>query len=324
MKTMKKTIKKLLLLAFAPVLLVSTSFAQSTTDLNRIAISSYVSDQIEAFPAAAKDLLKNKLGQIVTQNGMTGGLIGSRFIITANVNVLTKDIIAGPPAMNALTMEVTLFVGDGIDGRKFASKSVTVKGVGINETKAYIEGIKTIKPSDPGIMSMLEEAKKKIITYYNTSCDAIIKSAQGAASQSNYEEAIAQLTSIPDVCKECYDKGMASAETVYKKYQDFQCGTKLAEARAAWNANQNSQGAASAGQVMATIDPNAACYGEVLSLNKEISGRMTEIGDKEWDYKFEERQGNVEMEKARIKAYRDIGVSYYSKPLTVYNVRGWW
>jgi len=255
---------------------------------------------------------------------MTGGLIGSRFIITPNIAVLTKDIVAGPPAMNALTLEVTLFVGDGIDGKKFASKSVTVKGVGINENKAYIEALRMIKPNDPGIIAMLEEAQKKIINYYNTSCDAIIKSAQGAASTGSYEAAIAQLTSIPDVCTACYDKGMAAAEPIYKKYNDFVCGTKLAEARAAWNANQNATGAGAAGMIMSKIDPSASCYGEVVSLSKEISARMTEIGDKEWDYKFEERQGNVEIEKARIKAYRDIGVSYYSKPLTIYNVRGWW
>ncbi len=321
---MRKGFKKLLLLLCAPAVITCTANAQSKEELNRIAISSYVSDQIAAFPDAAKDQLKNKLSQIVTQNGMTGGLIGSRFIITPNVNVLTKDIIAGPPAMNALTLEVTLFVGDGVDGKKFASKSVTVKGVGINETKAYIEALRMIRPNDPGIMSMLEDAQKKIITYYNTSCDAIVKSAQGAASTGNYEGAIAQLTSIPDVCKECYDKGMAAAEPIYKKYNDFVCGTKLGEARAAWNANQNAQGAGAAGKVMATIDPSAACYGEVVALSKEISLRMTEIGDKEWEYKFEERQGDVEMEKARIKAYRDIGVSYYSKPVAVYNVNSWW
>ncbi|MBL0047196.1 MAG: hypothetical protein IPP32_03765 [Bacteroidetes bacterium] len=320
---MKKGIKNMFLLGVA-FALANSGYAQSKEELNRIAISSYVSDQIAAFPEAAKDQLKNKLSQVVTQNGMTGGLIGSRFIITPNINVLTKDIIAGPPAMNALTLEVTLFVGDGVDGKKFASKSVTVKGVGTNETKAYIEALRMIKPNDPGIMSMLEDAQKKIINYYNTSCDAIVKSAEGAASTGNYEAAIAQLTSIPDVCKACYDKGMAAATPIYKKYNDFKCGTKLAEARAAWNANQNAQGAGNAGVIMASIDPNASCYSEVLALNKEISARMTELGDKEWDYKFEERQGDVEIEKARIKAYRDIGVSYYSKPVTIYNVRGWW
>ena len=321
---MKNQIKKLLLLFCATAFITLNSIAQSSSDLNRIAISSYVSDQIAAFPDAAKDMLKNKLSQVVTQNGMTGGLIGSRFIITANINVLTKDIIAGPPMMNALTLEVTLFVGDGVDGKKFASKSITVKGVGINENKAYIEALKMIKPNDPGIMSMLEESKKKIIEYYNTSCDAIVKSAQGAASTGNYEAALAQLTSIPDVCNACYDKGMDAAEPIYKKFNDYKCGTKLAEARSAWNANQNSQGAGEAGKAMATIDPSAGCYGEVIALNKEISARMTEIGDKEWDYKFEERQGDVEIEKTRLKAIRDIGVSYYSKPVTIYNVRGWW
>ena len=58
--------------------------------------------------------------------------------------------------------------------------------------------------------------------------------------------------------------------------------------------------------IMSKIDPSASCYGEVVSLSKEISARMTEIGDKEWDYKFEERQGNVEIEKTHFKKKKKI------------------
>ena len=47
---------------------------------------------------------------------------------------------------------------------------------------------------------------------------------------------------------------------MYKKYIDQQCEIKLTEARAAWNAQQNSEGAAKAGSALAAIEPTAACY----------------------------------------------------------------
>lgn len=155
---------------------------------------------------------------------------------------------------------------------------------------------------------------------------SVIKNAQAAASLGNYEDAITQLITIPDACKACYDKGMTAAEPMYKKYIDQQCEIKLTEARAAWNAQQNSEGAAKAGSALAAIEPTAACYKEATALNKEISGRMTELGNKEWEYKMKIVDAATEVAKARIEAYRAISVSYYmSRPnVIVYNIRGWW
>ena len=319
---------KISITLFAVIVLSIAVKAQSAAADNSggVSISAYVSDQVTGLPNEAKEMLKNKLSQLVTQNGISNGALGSRFIITPNINVLTKDILPGLPAMHAMNLEFTFYIGDGIAGRKFASKSIEVRAVGTNETKAYIDGIKNIKPNDPAIAAFLAEGKKKIIDYYTTNCESIVKTAQSAASSGNYEAAIAQLIGVPDACKPCYDKAMAAAEPMYKKYLDQQCSIKLTQARAAWNANQNSEGAASAGQLLASIDPSAACYNESVSLNKEISQRMKEIGNKEWDYKMKEREGNVEIEKARVNAYRDIGVAYYlsKRNVVVYNILGWW
>ncbi|HRH64687.1 MAG TPA: hypothetical protein PLU53_00165 [Bacteroidia bacterium] len=325
MKTKFRQINYLLSISFLFILHTHT-IAGVSEERSGISMSGYVSEQIEGLPPISKDLLQNKLNQIVTQNGITNGPLGSRFIITPNINVMTKDILPGPPPMHALTLSITFYIGDGIEGRKFASRSITVKGVGTNETKAYNEGIKQINPSDPQLAALLEEGKKKIIEYYTNHCDAVIKNAQSAASLGNYEDALSQLTTIPDACKACYDRGMTAAEPMYKKYIDQQCQIKLTEARAAWNAQQNSEGAAKAGAALASIEPTAACYPEAAALNKEISGRMTELGNKEWEYKMKIVDAATEVAKARIEAYRAISVSYYlsRRSVIVYNIRGWW
>ena len=77
--------------------------------------------------------------------------------------------------MIAMNMTFTFYIGDGIEGRKFASRSISVKAVGTNETKAYNEGIKQIRVSDPELIALIEEGKKKIVEYYTTHCDAVIK-----------------------------------------------------------------------------------------------------------------------------------------------------
>ncbi len=301
---------------------IAQNDAGKSDDAGRICIAAYVPQQIDKMPDAARSMLSNKLSQIVTQNGLGGSAMNERFIITANITILTKDLTATAPPMTALGLEMTFYIGDGIEGTKFASKSVQVKGVGTNETKAYIEAIKMVKPNDPSFASFLEEGKQKIMKYYNSKCDFIIKEAQTLASQNNFEEAIFKLTSVPDVCKECYDKCMTAVAPMYQKKIDRDCKMKLNEATTIWNSSQDANAASSAGEILASVEPSSACFGEIKALSAKIQKRVIEIDKREWNYTLKAQQQTSEM----IKAYRDVGVAYgKGQPKSVsYNVRGWW
>ena len=295
-------------------------------DAARITLAAYVPQQIDKMPDAARSILANKLNQIVTQNGMGGAANNERFIITANVNVISKDLTATAPPMTALVLEVTLYIGDGFVGTKFSSTSISVKGVGESETKAYISALKGISPTNSNIQSFVGNGKSKIIEYYNSKCDFIIKEAQTLVSQNNFEEAIFKLTSVPEVCKDCYDKCMDAVGPIYQKQIDRECKSKLMEANTAWNATQDSYGADTAGGILAQIDPNASCYKEALALSNKIAQSIKERDQRDWKLQLKEQQDNVDIQKATIKAIRDIGVAYGNgQPKTVtYNVRGWW
>jgi hypothetical protein len=321
-----KFVQRLLPILFAFGLSGSMVNAQNdagkTEDLGRIVLNAFVSDQVEGLPPAAKNILANKLSQIATQNGLGGSALNQRFIITPNITVLTRDITATAPPMHALTLDVTLYIGDGLEGTKFSSTSFEVKGVGTNESKAYIEALKQIKPANPQIQQCIESGKAKILEYYNTRCDFIIKEAQTLEAQQQYEAAILKLTSVPEVCKQCFDKCMDAVAPVYQKAIDRQCTLKLTEATNAWSIAQDANGATTSIEILKGIDPNAACFSKALDLSKTIAKRMKEIDQREWAFQLKEQQQTSE----RIKAIRDIGVAYGNgQPKSVtYNVRGWW
>ena len=299
----------------------------SSNDIARITLAAYVPEGIDKMPDAARSILANKLNQIVTQNGMGGSAYNERFIITANVNVINKDLTATAPPMTAFGLEVTLYIGDGIEGTKFSSTSISVKGVGENETKAYISALKRISPTNSSIQDFVENGKSKIIEYYNSKCDFIIKEAQTMVSQNQFDEAIFKLTSVPEVCKDCYDKCMDAVGPIYQKQIDKECKSKLMDAATAWNASQDTYGADIAGQILSQIDSNAACYKEALALSNKIAQRVKEIDQRDWKFQLKQQQDNIDIRKATIKAARDIGVAYGNgqKSNTItYNVRGWW
>jgi hypothetical protein len=320
---MKKSILKI---AFVSALAlfsgISTNAQENKDDLGRVAVTAWVPEQIEGMPATAQQSLANKLTQIITKNGVAASSFNSRFILTANIIVATKDLTASAPPMQAYTLDVNLYIGDGFDGTLFASTSIQVKGVGQNETKAYMQALNNIKPENPELAAFVKKGKEKIVEYYNSKCDFIIKEANTLASQNKYEEAIFLLTSVPDACAQCYDKAIKAVGPMYQKMIDRDCKLKLAEANNIWAANQSMDAADQAGAILSSIEPQSSCYGEVKALNAKIAARVKEIDAREWKYILKDQEQKSEM----IKAYRDVGVAYGNgQPKSItYNVRGWW
>jgi len=306
------------------------SYAQNdldkADDLGRIAINAYISPQIENLPPSAKGILFNKLNQITSKNGVSGSALVPRFIISPNIDVITKDIVASAHPMTALTLEVTFYVGDGIEGNLFSSESIEIKGVGASESKAYISALKRINPSNNSIQNFLTQAKNKIIAYYNSQCDFILKEAQALQARNEYEAAIFKLTSIPEVCKDCYDKGMEAVTSIFQEKIDNECEQKLAEAENIWNSSQDVYAAQIAIDFLTGIDPNAACFDSAKELSKTISNRIKDLDEREWNLLLKEQQETVNNEKARIEAARDVGAAYgNNQPQNInYNTMDWW
>lgn len=252
-----------------------TLFSQNklgkSDDAARIVISSYVPEQIEGLSDITIQSLTNKLDQITTNAGLGGS--SSRFIITPSINVLGKEITPTAPPMTALSLNITFFIGDGIDGTKFSSYSIETKGVGNTETKAYISALKNIRVNDPGYNTFIENGKKKIIEYYNSQCDFILKNANSMADRKEYESAIYNLTSIPEVCKECYDKAMDLSVKIYRDKLENECQQNLTRANAAI-ANDHWD---EASELISFYTPDMKCYAEVQKLLNKITDHRCEV-----------------------------------------------
>jgi len=306
-----KKITQLLLVATI-VLSSSMSFAQSSAskDENRIMLTSWVPPTIEGMPKIARKNLTNKLKQVVTKNGLGGSPFNTRFIISANINIMSKDILPGPPPMHAYNLDITLYIGDGIEGTSFASETISVKGVGTNENKAYISALKRISPKNPDVQAFVKAGKEKIIQYYKENCDLIIKKATVMADQNQFEQAIFTLNAIPSACEECFGKAVNAVKPIYQKKIDRDCKEKLQKATAIWNAAQDMAAAEEAGAMLASIDPDASCAGQARTLSNKIATKVKQIDDREWKYIVKDQQ----QESERIQAIRDIGVAYGKGP----------
>ena len=317
--------KKCIIMVIA-CLMASMTFAQDQTqtmdDAARIALSAYM-DPSSAIPNNAKKTLKDRMQKIITKDGM-GSAKNTRFIMTANVRELNLEKSETAPVIYIYDLEVNLYIGDGIDGTLFSSCSLEVKAAGDSKDKAYMAALKKIKASDPQYQSFINEGKKKIVDYYTAKCDFIITQAQTKAKNQDFDAAIAELMQVPDVCKECYDKCMAAAQPIYQEKINQDGAKLLAEARGVWSAGQDVAAAEAAAAILAQVNPQSSAFAGAESLNAEMAKRVKELDKREWDFMLKQQQDEVDLEKASIKAIRDIGVAYgENQQPTTYNVV-WW
>lgn len=309
--------KKLNLIIMGLCMLGIQAYAQ-TVDFNDketwLHLSIMIPDQEgEAITTGSKSYLTNKLKQIAVKNGVAANEDFSRFFVTTVITPLTKDILPGPPAQVAENLEMTFYIADYYDQKVYSSTSMEVKAVGTNDTKAYINGIKNINVNNKQLAAFMDEGKKKIIAYYNARCQQIMQIAQSKADKKEYEAAIFELMSVPEVC-DCYNEVLALSQKIYQQYIDHLCQVNLAKARAAWAAHQNSSGAEDAGQYLAQILPDAGCYGEAKELYTEIKAKVLD----DWKFEMKIYQDQVDLEKQRIEAMRQVGIAYgnHQQPTT--------
>lgn len=297
-----------------------TPLSAQSDNVGLMTLATYVDPVVEEKTPGATSVLETKLSQIVSSNGMSNGF--SRFIITANVTVISKDVLGTAPANYAYTLDVTFYIGDGLDGNLFASYPMTLKGVGNNETKALISAFRTIRTNDKNLQSFISKAKEQIVNYYTTRCDLVIKQARMMENQNQFDEAIYSLITIPEASS-CYEKSLDVVNEIYNKKIERECKTKLQEARNYWNANPTVEGANTVAAILSEIDPRASCYKEVSSFANTVGKRVLELDGREWKFIVDKEIG---LERDRIKAIRDVGVAWgQGQPQNVhYNVRGWW
>lgn len=303
----------------AAALISATMFAAETQFLP---ISVYAADNSENFPEGAKAMIENKLTQLLTRNGIAGLDYMGQFVLTVTTTPLDKDIIAGPPMKISEKMEMNLYIVDAYAKTIFSSTSFTVRGLGETENKCYLNAISRMPLQTPQIAQFIQEGKEKIIGYYDHEGEALIKKAQYLAKQKKYDEALFWVALIPQQSKH-YDAALAAGQAIYQQYINNECNVNLAAARQAWAAHQNANGAEAAGEFLAKILPDAACYGDAMALYKEIKGKVLD----DWKFEMKQYQDGVDLEKQRIEAARAVGVAYGthqpSKEVNIEFIRGY-
>lgn len=298
---------KRILLLLALVLPLA-AFCQQN-DADRISISAVIPDYKD-IPAEALQNLEGKLQSLVTAQGNADRQT-DRFLITARVDVTNKDITQTAPPKVSMKMDITFIIGDVVEDKVYGTHTISTAGIGPNETKAYIQAFQRIKSNNPALQKFVGDTKQKILDYYNDNCQFIVSDAERKAQMGQYDEAIAQLVTVPTVCADCYTTCQAKSLEVYEQRRQAEAakldkeGRELIrQARSAWSVKHDYECAQKALDLLAKVDPDAACVAEADKFVTEINDHLRKVearqaaasaarAKQQWEFKMRQYEDNV-------------------------------
>lgn len=311
---MKRTI-----ITLTSIVLTTICYAQN------IGINAQIVD--ERIPEEAARQLETKLQNALISNGFVNNKYVERFVLTAKVDITQKDITQTTPARISEKMDITLMVGDVIENKLYSSVTLSAAGIGTNENKTYINAFRNIKGDNPKIQEMLNDAKTKILDYYTNHCSEIIQKSNRLTSTQAFDEALFLLSSVPNICNDCFMQCQQQAGVVYQQKMDSEATILLEKAKTAWAINQNEQGANEVANIICQINPKSSNYNQVISLRNTINKKLQADERREWDFKMKQYEDNQAFKRSLVDAAKAIGVAWgQNQPKTVYKtvIRHWW
>lgn len=308
-----KNIFRILLIGLFPILAMSQNTQQN--DVGKISLSLVMPDRLERIDLTQLSKLETKINTITSNYGIGAKGYNNNFIIYPKFAVYDVTVVeTGMQNITVATIDFSLFIAQTDNNLIFSSITKTIKGSGKDEYSALNNAIQLIPSKDKDFEAFISTGKTKINKYYDENCDRILSSATALSNSGQYEEAIGKLMQVPEEVQ-CFEKIKQKTIEVYKLYSNKICKTQLSEGNASI-ANQDYEKAL---DILSQIDPSSACYNESQSRIKAVENKVSEEKRKELEIEMMKYQNQVELEKKRIKAVRDIAVAYYQRTQPTYN-----
>ena len=282
--------------------------AQILSDKDHISLNAVVAE--ENIPTEACRNLENKLTRAIAANGYANNGYCGRFVLTAKINILVKDVVPSTPACISQKMDVTFMVGDVIENKVYSTCTISLSGIGTSETQTFISAFSKVNPDHKALQTMLEEAKQNIITFYTSHCNEIIRNAQTLADMQKYDEAIFRLMSVPNICTDCHQKCLSAATAIFTHKIDNEATSLLNQAYAEWMSHPDATGAQAVANIISQINPQSKNYNKVVALRQEISSKLEADAKREWNFKMKQYEDNQTFKRSIVDACKAVGVAF--------------
>lgn len=304
-------------LPFILISILALSQGASAQDLEgRIALTPYVDYSLDRIPQTASSSLERKLVSMTTANGFAS--VSGEFIITAVPSVINTSSTPTAPPQFVSEVEVAVYVLNVPEQVIVDQKVYSCKGVGASEQKSIVGAVNQINVRSTDTRRFMENVRTKILDYYADRLPAIISKAQSLAAMTRYEEALYVLSAVPESLVE-YPQVADLMVDIYTQCIDRDAKKIIADAKV----KTAQEDYAAAMKELVKVDPNSTLFGQADAMISDIKARMDaqkqaelqrelELYEQEKKQAQQEYEDNMELQKMKIKASRELAAKVVS------------
>lgn len=266
-------------------------------------------------PAGIERKLQSKIKTCLTANGVAAGDYDCQFFVTGRFDHGYSQRMSGMSGRVMVETELQLAVCDAAGKKVYATETFPLSGIGVSDEDALTKALTSLSPRNRKFITFVENAKAKIVDYFNGNYQTYLTKAKNALKARDYDQALYWSTQVPECCKG-YDEANALTLSVYNDRTNYESAMNLAKAEGEWAADPTGTGAAAAYQYLSLVDPSASCYPQAKALGKKISQTVKDNYDFETKEKYRVEKA---LERRRIDAAKEIGVAWaQNQPKTKY------
>lgn len=258
----------------------------------------------EVLPDNSKNVLHNKMVAMTSVNGVGSVDASPILCIIPTLAETNHDITATVPAKHKIKYDFNVWVANLETGEVFASAQQDLLGIGDSEELALGNAMSAISPNDNKWQEMLKTAQDRIIDFYNTNGDRLIKEAQSYIGVNDYSKAMLILNNIPMACGEVYDRALEVKNNALDQYFQNDAEYLISKMKAYLALPRDDENGFSYDflAVYAMVPPNSKAKAEADALYAEYVKSLDETAKKN----MEKQQREWEAEQKRLDREAEI------------------
>lgn len=281
----------------------------------------------EGLPENSKNVLHNKMVAMTSVNGVGSVDASPILCIIPTFAEMNHDITATVPAKHKIKYDFNVWVANLETGEVFASAQQDLLGIGDSEELALGNAMSAISPNDNKWQEMLKTAQDRIIEFYNTNGDRLIKEAQGYIGVNDYSKAMLILNNIPMACGEVYDRALEVKNNALDQYFQNDAEYLISKMKAYLALPRDDENGFSYDflAVYAMVPPNSkakaeadALYAEYVKSLDETAKKNMEKQQREWEAEQKRLDREAEVRLVEAQAAAEIQKEQNAHELAMY------
>lgn len=209
------------------------ALAQTSDDIGKIVLGVRFEETASEETQSNREILEDKLVKFASMAGYSS-FSDCAFCISPNVVINSVDVAeGGMKNVYVVRGELYLTIMDAINGTVYSSNSCNFKGSATKKETAIKKALLNIDYSN--VAASFNEAKQKILSYYEAHIDVYFAQAEASVANGNYDEAITYLMMVPEELTSLHSKAMERALKVYSRREEAIRQQILSEQRSSNN-----------------------------------------------------------------------------------------